>query len=72
VDSTWASLNQNELLRELDTIERAIARSSAFNRYLDEAGHTQLRISAELLRLAEREHSLVTELRQRRRDPLAA
>jgi hypothetical protein len=71
VDSTWASFDRHELLRELDTIERAIARGSALNRYLDEAGQTHLRISPELLALAEREHLVITELR-RRRDPVAA
>ena len=63
----------DDLLAELDEVERAIARSRAFCRRTDAGGATQFRISPELLALAEREHSIVGELRRRHRQlPLAA
>ena len=65
MDNAWASMSQHELLAELDTVERAIGRTSTFDRRIDEVGRTRVRVSRELLALAEREHLIVTELRRR-------
>jgi hypothetical protein len=65
MDNAWASMSRHELLAELDIVERAIARSSLFDRHTDEGGRTRVRVSAELLALAEREHLIVAELRRR-------
>jgi hypothetical protein len=66
MDNAWASMSQHELLAELDMVERAIARTSTFERRTDELGRTRVRVSPELLALAEREHLIVAELRRRR------
>ncbi|HEX6759753.1 MAG TPA: hypothetical protein VF086_15300 [Propionibacteriaceae bacterium] len=58
-------MSQHELLAELDTVERAIGRTSTFDRRIDEVGRTRVRVSRELLALAEREHLIVAELRRR-------
>jgi hypothetical protein len=67
MDDAWNSMSQHELLVELDIVERAIGRTAAFDRRTDEVGRTQVRISRELLALAEREYLIVAELRRRRR-----
>ena len=72
MDNACASMCQHELLAELDIVERAIGRTTAFDRRTDEVGRTQVRISRELLALAEREYLIVAELRRRRRLRLAA
>jgi hypothetical protein len=65
MDNAWASMSQQELLAELDIVERAIARTPTFDRRTDELGRTRVRVSPELLALAEREHLIVVELRRR-------
>ncbi len=60
-----ASASPHELLCELDAVERAIARGSTYVRWVDRDGTTQVRVSRELLDLAEREHAIVNELRRR-------
>jgi hypothetical protein len=65
MDNAWASMSQHQLLAELDIVERAIARTSAFDRRTDEVGRTRVRVSRELLALAEREYAIVAELRRR-------
>jgi hypothetical protein len=72
MDNAWASMSRHELLAELDNVERAIARTSTFDRRTDEVGRTQVRVSRELLALAERERLIVAELRRRRQVRLAA
>ena len=72
MDNAWDSMSQHELLAELDIVERAIGRTAAFDRRTDEVGRTRIRISRELLALAEREYLIVAELRRRRRVRLAA
>ena len=62
----WTELSRPELLSELDSVERAIARSRAFRLRTDEAGLTHVQVSAELMALAAREYEIVTELRRRR------
>ena len=63
--NAWDSMSQHELLAELDIVERAIGRTSTFDRRIDEVGRTQVRVSRELLALADREHLIVAELRRR-------
>jgi hypothetical protein len=65
MDNAWASMSRHELLAELDNVERAIARTSTFDRLTDEVGRTRVRVSRELLALAERERLIVAELRRR-------
>jgi len=65
-------LTEQFLLLELEQVEESIARSTTFTRWVDEAGCTRLRISEELLTLAEREHAIVQELRRRRRSAATA
>ena len=72
MDNAWDSMCQHELLAELDIVERAIGRTAAFDRQTDEVGRTQVRVSRELLALAEREYLIVAELRRRRQMQLAA
>jgi hypothetical protein len=72
MDNTWDSMSQHELLVELDIVERAIGRTAAFARGTDEVGRIRVRISRELLALAEREYLIVAELRRRRQVQLAA
>lgn len=66
MDTTWAARTEQDLLAELDEVERAIARSTAFDRHAG-AGGLRGRVSQELLDLAEREHRIVAELSRRRR-----
>jgi len=49
MDNAWDSMSQHELLAELDIVERAICRTSTFDRQTDEVGRTRLRVSRELL-----------------------
>jgi hypothetical protein len=72
MDNAWALMSQHELLAELDIVERAIARTYTFDRRTDEVGRIQVRVSRELLALAEREYLIVAELRRRRQVLLAA
>jgi hypothetical protein len=72
MDSTWESMSQHELLAELDIVERAIGRTSAFDRRTDEVGQTRIRVSRELLALAQREYLIVAELYRRRQVQLVA
>jgi hypothetical protein len=72
MDNTWDSMSQHELLAELDIVERAIGRTSTFDRRTDEVGQTRVRVSRELLALAEREYLIVAELHRRRQVQLAA
>ncbi|MCE3248116.1 MAG: hypothetical protein K0R41_1941, partial [Geminicoccaceae bacterium] len=72
MDNAWDSMSQHDLLAELDSVERAIGRTAAFDRRTDEVGRTQVRISQELLALVERECLIVAELRRRRQMQLAA
>ena len=72
MDNALDSMSQHELLAELDAVERAIGRTPAFDRQTDEVGRTRVRVSGELLALAEREYLIVAELRRRRQVQLAA
>ena len=72
MDNAWDSMSQHELLAELDIVERAIGRTSTFNRRTDEVGRIRVCVSRELLALAEREYLIVAELRRRRQVLLAA
>ena len=72
MDNAWDSMSQHELLAELDIVERAIGRTSTFDRRTDEVGRTRVRVSRELLALAEREYLIVAELRRRGQVQLAA
>ena len=65
MDNVWESMSQDELLAELDIVERAIGRTATFDRRTDEVGRTRVRVSRELLALAEREYLIVAELRRR-------
>ena len=65
MDNTWDSMSQHELLAELDIVERAIGRTSTFDRRTDEVGRTRVRVSRELLAWAAREYLIVAELRRR-------
>ena len=65
MDNAWDSMSQHELLAELDIVERAIGRTSTFDRRTDEAGRTRVRVSRELLAWAAREYLIVAELRRR-------
>ena len=71
-DKALHAFTEQELLDELDRVERAIARSVTFIREVDASGRVQLRVSEDLLALAEREHAAVQELKRRRRMPLVA
>jgi hypothetical protein len=72
MDNALDSMSQHELLAELDAVERAIGRTAAFARRTDEGGRTRVRVSRELLALAEREYLIIAELRRRRHVQLAA
>jgi hypothetical protein len=72
MDNAWDSMSEQQLLAELDTVERAIGRTSTFDRRTDEVGRTRVRVSLELLALAEREYLIVAELHRRRQVQLAA
>jgi hypothetical protein len=65
MDNAWDSMSQDELLAELDIVERAIGRTSTFDRRIDEVGPARVCVSRELLALAEREYLIVAELRRR-------
>ena len=65
MDNAWDSMSQHELLAELDIVERAIGRTSTFERRIDEVGRSRVHVSRELLALAEREYLIVAELRRR-------
>ena len=65
MDNAWDSMSQHELLAELDIVERAIGRTSTFDRRTDEVGRTRVRVSRELLAWAAREYLIVAELRRR-------
>ena len=72
MDNAWDSMSQDELLAELDIVERAIGRTSTFDHRTDEVGRTRVRVSRELLALAERGYLIVAELRRRGQVQLAA
>ena len=72
MDNAWDSMSLDELLAELDIVERAIGRTSTFDRRTDETGRTRVCVSRELLALAEREYLIVAELGRRRQVQLAA
>ena len=65
MDNVWESMSQDELLAELDIVERAIGRTAAFDRRTDDVGRTRVRVSRELLAWAAREYMIVAELRRR-------
>ena len=65
MDNAWDSMSQHELLAELDIVERAIGRTSTFDRRTDDVGRTRVRVSRELLAWAAREYLIVAELRRR-------
>ena len=65
MDNACASMCQHELLAELDIVERAIARTYTLDRRTDAVGRARVRVSRELLALAEREQLIVAELRRR-------
>ena len=65
MDNAWDSMSQHELLAELDIVERALGRASTFDHRPDEVGQTRVRVSRELLALAEREYLIIAELRRR-------
>ena len=65
MDNAWDSMSQHELLAELDIVERAIGRTSTFDRWTDDVGRTRVRVSRELLAWAAREYLIVAELRRR-------
>jgi hypothetical protein len=68
VNGAITGLTEQDLLLELERVERSIARSSTFTRWLDADGRCHVRVGDELLALAEREHAIVQELRWRRRE----
>ena len=72
MDNTRVSMCQHELLAELDIVERVIARTYTSDRRTDEIDRTRVRVSRELLALAEREYLIIAELRRRRHVQLAA
>jgi len=65
MNSAYTIRTEHDLLRELDDVERAIARSGTFYRWTDPTGGTRVQVSPALLELAEREHLIVAELRRR-------
>lgn len=67
MDDIIVGLSEQDLLTELERVERALARSTTFGRWVDAAGRNQLRVSPDPLALADREHAVLQELRQRRR-----
>jgi len=62
----------DELLTELDDLERQLARATAASRRPDASGRARVQVDAELLALAERQHLVVQDLRRRRRGPVSA
>ena len=58
----WA---EDELLAELDHLERAMARGIAASRRDEPSGRSRVRVGEDLLALAGREHAVVEELRRR-------
>jgi hypothetical protein len=67
VDSTITGMTEPHLLLELERVEEAIARSITFTRRTAADGRSPPQVDKDLLALAEREHAIVSELRQRRR-----
>ena len=67
VDSTITGMTEPHLLLELERVEEAIARSITYTRRTAADGRSHLQVDKDLLALAEREHAIVSELRQRRR-----
>jgi hypothetical protein len=65
-------ISDQNLARELERVEEAIARSSTFTRWRDANGRSHFKVDDELLALAEREHEIVRELRRRRRSAATA
>jgi len=63
---TLAALTDQDLLAELDEVERTIARSSTFERRTDPLGRGLVVVSTGLLALAEREHVITEEFKRRR------
>jgi hypothetical protein len=72
VYGTITGLTEQYLMTELDRVEEAIARSSTFTRWVDAAGRSHVKISQDLLALAEQEHAIVQELRRRGRSASTA
>ena len=64
-DTSWTQSSQDELLTELDGLERAIARSRTLDLYVDATGRSTTWLRPEVLALAEQQHLIVTELRRR-------
>jgi hypothetical protein len=56
----------DDLIRELQRVEHNIASVTAFSCQIDGAGAVRVRVSDDLLRLAELEHKVSTELCHRR------
>lgn len=67
MNNGWIAGTEQNLLTELDDVERAIARSTPFYRWTDSGGGTHLQVSEALLELVERERLIVAELGRRRR-----
>ena len=65
----WAD---EELLVELDRLERALARGIAASRRTEPSGRIRLPVDEDLLALAGREHAVVEELRRRHQAASAA
>lgn len=63
---TVAEMTEQELLDELDRVERAIARSATFQSQVTAGGRRKVRVSDDLLALAAREDAAVQELKRRR------
>ena len=61
-----STLTDHDPLAGLDEVERAIARSYAFEQRNDVAGRRHVVVSADLLALAEREHAITEEFKRRR------
>jgi len=58
----WAA---DELVAELDHLERAVARGLVASRRAEPSGRSRVRVGENLLALAAREHAVVEELRRR-------
>ena len=67
MDSTITGMTEPHLLLELERVEEAIARSITSTRRTAAGGLSHLEVDKDLLALAEREHTIVSELRRRRR-----
>lgn len=62
----------DELLIELDHLERQLARATAASCRPDPSGRTRVHVGADLLALAERQHTVVQHLRRRRQELASA